>query len=59
MDKGRWMYFDEVGELQFLPRATYFSQPGWEYRFSAEGDDGQMWDIVSTGDLSELRYTKI
>lgn len=54
-----WVFFAEAGELQYISRTAYLSTPGWEYRFSAMGDDGKVWDIVATEDLREMRYTKI
>ena len=53
------MYFSDYGELEWLDPERYLAEP-WKYLRSAEGADGEYYDIVIQGDYPcELRYTKI
>ena len=53
------MYFEEYGELEWLEAADYYAD-AWKYLRSAEGEDGELYDIVIKGDYPcELRYTTI
>ena len=52
------MYFSDYGFLTWLEPQQYFAEP-WRYLRSAEGEDGQMYDIVFQHDTEEVRYTNI
>lgn len=59
--KGQTMknYFEGYGELEWLEPKDYYAA-AWKYLRSAEGADGEMYDIVIMGDYPcELRYTTI
>ena len=52
-------YFEGYGELEWLELKDYYAA-AWKYLRSAEGADGEMYDIVIMGDYPcELRYTTI
>ena len=53
------MYFEGYGELEWLEPHDYYAS-AWKYLRSAEGEDGELYDIVIIGDYPcELRYTTI
>ena len=53
------MYFEDYGELEWLEPSEYYAS-AWKYLRSAEGEDGELYDIVIMGDYPcELRYTTI
>lgn len=53
------MYFSDYGELEWLETEQYLAET-WKYLRSAEGADGECYDIVIHGDYPcELRYTTI
>lgn len=52
-------YFEGYGELEWLEPKDYYAA-AWKYLRSAEGADGEMYDIVIMWDYPcELRYTTI
>lgn len=53
------MYFSEYGNLEHIDREKYLAEP-WKYLCSAEGEDGELYDIVIQGDYPcKLAYTTI
>lgn len=53
------MYFNGYGQLKWLEPHDYYAEP-WRYLASAEGEDGEKYDIVLQADYPcELRYTTI
>lgn len=53
------MYFTDYGPLEWLEPKEYYAEP-WKYLRTAEGADGEMYDIVIQEDYPcELRYTNI
>ena len=53
------MYFSGYGELEYIEREKYLAEP-WKYLRSAEGTDGELYDIVIQGDYPcKLAYTVI
>jgi len=55
----KMMHFSDYGILEWLDTEQYFAEP-WQYLRSAEGADGEMYDIVIQEEYPcELRYTNI
>lgn len=52
----RW--FDGYGWLEWLEPVDYYGDPWW-YVVSAEGDDGERYDIVRDHDATVYRYTNV
>ena len=53
------MYFEGYGELDWLNAKDYYAD-SWKYLCTAQGDDGEFYDIVVKGDYPcELRFTTI
>lgn len=51
------MYFLDFGVLEWIEPEQFYAEP-WEYICSAEGDDCELYAIVSKGNCPyELRYT--
>lgn len=51
------MYFSYYGFLKWLEPTQYYAEP-WSYHCSAEGDDGEQYDIVRNEyEEDEFRYT--
>ena len=53
------MYFKEYGHLDWLNAKDYYAKP-WKYLCTAQGEDGEFYDIVVDDDYPcELRFTTI
>ena len=50
------VYFEVYGELEWIEPKDYYAG-AWTYVCTAQGDDGEPYDIVRDG--MELRYTNI
>lgn len=53
------MYFENYGKLDWLEPTEYYAS-NWNYLCTAQGEDGENYDIVVKWDYPyETRYTNI
>jgi hypothetical protein len=52
----KMMYFKDYGKLEWLDAEQFYAEP-WKLVCAAEGDDGEMYDILVKD--GEYRYSQV